>query len=574
MQTLTENVLGEVVFGKDFAEKILEKLNIANGYREKILQSTDSAACFFLLEKIMVLFIEISEMKHSCVSELKENRLFKQAECVIYSIFNVMQDFEKTNSLEKALHRIEFETFPIIEEMTATFYYFNFAALEKETEEEFWNPETGKAKDLWFNRYVAESEKTGEYKYEVSIVVIAFNKWEMTKVCVDSLLKWMPASLNYELILVNHGSTDGVKRFFESVKPTKQLDIKINSCAILNCLHRVIEGKYYLAISNDVIITPNAVENMLRACKDDPKIGYIVPTTPNVSNLQTIDIDDYNSIDELNAVAEKNNVYNPKRHEERVTLCNPLSFYPSSVYFAPDILMGGKIYRIDEHKFAFPDDLVSTLIRRKGYKVILQKDAYCHHIGSATLGTEKTPEEKQQAFKTYNESSRKFKEYYGVNPWAVGRCQHPIFTDGINQRISEIAFEGCINVLGINCGLGSDPLKIKTLYKELKGNTDVHITNYTNIQSFLQDLKTVSDRAEYTEDLPAKLRAEKKESFHYVVLEIPVNKSHHTNDIIEICTELIVKGGVLCLFLIENYSDDNDSLNDYMDYPYNILVKN
>jgi anaerobic ribonucleoside-triphosphate reductase len=140
MEKLTQNVLGEPVFDKGFSEKILEKLNAANDYREEILQSNDAAACFTLLEKIMVIFKEISESKHEFVSELKDNRIFKQAECVVYSIYNIMQDFEKTASLENALHRIEFETFPIIEETIATFIYFNFAALEKESEEEFWNP--------------------------------------------------------------------------------------------------------------------------------------------------------------------------------------------------------------------------------------------------------------------------------------------------------------------------------------------------------------------------------------------------------------------------------------------------
>jgi glycosyltransferase involved in cell wall biosynthesis len=572
MQTLTHNVLGEVVFDTDLSEKILEKLNASNGFRDKILQSADTAACFAFLEKIMVLCLEISEMKQRCVPELHDNRLFKQIESIMYSIINVMQDFEKTASLEKTLYRIEFETFPIIEETIATFTYFNFAALAKESEEAFWNPETGKAKALWFNRYAAESQKTGEYKYELSIIVLAFNNWEMTKQCVDSLLRWMPADLNFELILFNHGSTDGVKRYFESVNPTKQLDIKINSCSLLHTMHRVIEGKYFLQISNDVIMTPNAVENMLRACKDDPKIGYLVPSTPNVSGLQTVDIGEYSSIDEFNILAAKNNVYDPIRHEERVALCNPLAFYPSSVYFAPDVLIGGKIYRIDEHKYAFPDDLTSLLIRRKGYKVVLQNDAFCHHFGSITLGKETTPEEKQKSLDLYNKGCERFKEYYGINPWSIGKCYHPAFSDEITEILSENAFEGRINILGINCGLGSDPLRIKTLYKELFNNSDVHITNYTNMKCFERDLKTVSEKAEYIEDLSAKLKSEKKGSYHYIVLEIPVNKTHHTQEIFNICTELLTDRGVLSIHQIENYDEDNESLTEYVRYPFECLI--
>jgi hypothetical protein len=392
---------------------------------------------------------------------------------------------------------------------------------------------------------------------------------------VESLLKWIPSDLNYELILFNHGSTDGVKSYFESVKPTKQIDIKINSCSLMHCVHRVLEGKYYLQVSNDVIITPNAVENMLRACKDDPRIGYIVPSTPNVSGFQRIDIGEYSTVDELNVLAAKNNIYDPKRHEERVALCNPIGFYPTSLYFEPDILISGKIYRIDEHKYAFPDDLTSFLIRRKGFKVILQKDAYCHHIGSVTLRTEKTDEDKVKSLSIYKKKSEIFKQYYGANPWSVGKC-HVNNISGISDYINNIiVFEGRINILGINCGLGADPLKIKALYKELKGNSDVHITNYTNFSWFETDLKTVSEKAVYTEDLMALLKTEKPESYNHVVMVIPENKEYHTQEFIDMCFDLLIYGGSLFIWLIEDY-DVNDERIDkivYNKYPFEIFVK-
>ncbi|MDR0986633.1 MAG: glycosyltransferase family 2 protein [Ruminococcus sp.] len=571
MKMLDKNILGEIVFDKVTAEKILEKLKSAESYRDNILQSSDSAVCFSQCDEITGIFDEILQLKQD--TELPENRIFKQAECVIYSVQNVAEDFSKHDSLEKAKYRLEFETFPIIEETIATFYYFNFAALDKESEEEFWNPETGKAKDLWCNRYIAESIKTGEYKYELSIMILAYNHCEMTKQCVESLLRWMPEGLNYELILCNHGSTDDVKSYFESVKPTKQLDLKINSCSLLQSLSRLIEGKYYLSISNDVIITPNAVENMLRACKDDPKIGYLVPTTPNVSGYQNTNIGAYTTIEELNILAEKNNIYDPRRHEERVNLCNPASFYPTSVYFAPDILITGKTYRIDEHKYSFPDDLASMLVRRKGYKIVLQRDAYCHHFGSATLSTEVTDNDLIESGNKYKESRRLFKKYYGINPWSVGRVAAPAFIEAMEHVNKLAGIEGHIEILGINSGLGALPLRIKTLYKEITGNTDVHITNYTNFPWFLTDLKTVSDKAVYAEDLMALLKAEKPESYNYVVMEIPANKEYHTREFIDLCTELVVYGGVFAIWCIEDYDINDENVLDYLKYPFRTMLK-
>ncbi|MDR0986631.1 MAG: glycosyltransferase family 2 protein [Ruminococcus sp.] len=571
METLDKNILGEFVFDKETAENILEKLKSAESYHDEVLHSSDSAVCFSLCDEITGNFAEILQLKQE--TKLPENRIFKQAECVIYSLQNVAEDFSKYSSLEKALYRLEFETFPIIEETTATFYYFNFAALDKGSEEEFWNPETGKAKDLYFNRYIADSIKTGEYKYELSVLIIAYNKCDMTKGCVESLLKWMPEDLNYELILCNHGSTDGVKSYFESVRPTKQLDIKINSCSLLQCYLRLVEGKYYLQVSNDVVFTPNAVENMLRACKDDPKIGYLVPSTPNVSGYQETNIGEYTTIEELNVLAEKNNVYDPRRHEERVSLCNPLALYPTNIYFAPDLLIGGRYYRLDEHKYAFPDDLTSTLIRRKGYKAVLQKDAYCHHFGSVTLGDEVTDADKDKSFQKYTLCSKKFKEYYGINPWSIGKAAAPPFFEAMEHVIKLAGIDGHIEILGINCGLGSDPLKIKTLYKEIKGNTDVHITNYTQFPWLLTDLETVSDKAVYAEDLMTLLKAEKPESYNYVVLEIPANLEYHTKEFIDRCTELVVYGGVFSIWCIEDYDINAENVMNYIEYPFHSMVK-
>ncbi|MDR0903340.1 MAG: glycosyltransferase [Ruminococcus sp.] len=570
---MNKNILGEAVFDKVTAEEILEKLALAEGYRDEILHCSDVKVCFSFLDKITEIFSKILEIKESSAVELKKNRLFLQAECAVYSIFNVREDYKKYNSLEKATYRLEFETFPIIEIIIATFTYFNFAALEKSSEEEFWNPETGKAKDLWRNRYIAESIKTGEYKYELSIMVVAFNKWEMTKQCVESLLKWMPADINYELILVNHGSTDGVKTYFESVKPTKQIDIKINSCSIVQCLDKVIEGRYFLSISNDVIMTPNAVENMLRACKEDPKIGFIVPTTPNVSGNQAINIGEYKTADELDVLAAKNNVYNPLKHEERVSLCNPLSFLPTAVYFDPDVYAGGKIYRMDEHKYSFPDDLLSMSVRRKGYKVILQKDAFCHHIGSATLRTETTAQEMNESVKRYVQGAKKYKRYYGIDPWAIGKCFTGSHLIAMLDTIENFGFDGKINVLGINCGLGSDPLKIKDIYKEYKGNTDVHVTNFTNFSRFETDLKTVSERAVYAEDLMALLKAETPESYHHVVMEIPANKEYHTQEFIDQCFDLLTYCGSLFIWCVEDYDEDNECKSNYNAYPFHAIVK-
>ena len=133
---------------------------------------------------------------------------------------------------------------------------------------------------------------------------------------------------------MNHGSTDGTKEYFESIAPTKQLDILINGGG-LGAFTRIIEGKYYLEVTNDVIVTENAIANMIRCMESDEKIAWVVPTTPNVSNFQTIPAE-YKTIDEMHAFARKNNQFSdPYRWEQRARLCNPISLRRTSVAFHP-----------------------------------------------------------------------------------------------------------------------------------------------------------------------------------------------------------------------------------------------
>ena len=82
--------------------------------------------------------------------------------------------------------------------------------------------------DLSKNWYLEEAAQTGKYKYDVSVLILAYNHLDYTRRCVESFLQTVPPDLNYELILVNHGSSDGTKEYFEKIGPHKQLNIAVN----------------------------------------------------------------------------------------------------------------------------------------------------------------------------------------------------------------------------------------------------------------------------------------------------------------------------------------------------------
>lgn len=79
---------------------------------------------------------------------------------------------------------------------------------------------------------------------------------------------------------------------------------------------------------------------------------------------------------------------------------------------------------------------------------------------------------------------------FEIDPWGTGFC----FETFLLERI--VGEEhGHIDILGLNCGLGSNLLKIKEQIKEYCHNVDVKLYNITSDTRYIRDLKGISDEA-------------------------------------------------------------------------------
>lgn len=433
----------------------------------------------------------------------------KKLSAACYSVLDSLRRIRGYKNKAVRLQKIEFELLPLLQEAYQTYYFFQFLAEHPEHLQEYYDKEKAL---LCANSYIDEALERGQYKYEVSFVVLAYNKLEYTRQCVESLLANIPKGLNYELILVNHGSNDGTKEYFESIRPHKQLDIAVNGGG-MGAVGRIVEGEFTIQISNDVIITPHAIENLLACIRSDPQIAWVVPATSNICNLQPIPVN-YSSEEELMDFARQNNKSDPMRWEQRVRLCNPIDIRRNSVFYSSSgLCLNGAQHTLHPvHANSFPDDRVSLYLRRNGYKMILAKDAYCHHFGSVTL---KDEIRQQNEHKYYLEGRQEFFKAFHVDPWGVGFCYDPLFLS--NRVVGEES--GHTEVLGINCGLGSNSLKIKEQIREYCRNPDVRLYNITSDPRYLQDLKGVSDEARIIQKRKAFEAFLAGKRFSYVVWE-------------------------------------------------------
>ena len=463
---------------------LLETINIGIEAGEELLKSAKNKDFIQFQDIIQDLIIMVGRMDLE-IMKFSEDAELKKSEAVtkniLYSLKNI-EIYERSRS-DKLLNKIEFELIPLFQELKVELYYWGFV-YEDETEKQLYFEKN--MKEMCSNKYIDKSEKGGKYKYDLSILIVGYNKLEYTKMCVESLLKNVPSYLNYELILVNHGSNDGTKEYFEKIAPTKQLDLSVNGGGFLS-VTRIIEGKIFLSISNDVIITENAIDNMIRCINSNEKIGCIVPTTSNICNLQTIDEAKYKNFEEMNEFVKNNNKLDVYRWEERFRLCNPLVMGRSRIFYGMDGIHSDRYYFKGGIQ-SFPDDKLSLLLRRKGYKLILQKDAYCHHFGNVTLGEEITKYNSSNQVSFYDSGRTEFRKMFEIDPWGKGMCFEKELINSLNFNKNEH-----VEILGINCGLGSNPLKIKEEIKEKAHNEDVIITNVNLEKTYSEDLKLFSD---------------------------------------------------------------------------------
>lgn len=119
------------------------------------------------------------------------------------------------------------------------------------------------------------SQASERVKGLTSIVVIAFNGLDLTRRCVESILR--NTGGDYELLLVDNGSTDGTSLYFSSVA---------RGAAHVRAIYRdrnegvfartygmkVARGEFICWLDNDVEVGPGWLEPLLQAMAD-PRIG-------------------------------------------------------------------------------------------------------------------------------------------------------------------------------------------------------------------------------------------------------------------------------------------------------------
>lgn len=517
---------------EQLAISILESIQVAQeavGELNDMLLSENNAQA--ITDDLQLLLRELIRIGKQLAQETPDVTLEKNCLCAEHSLNRILS-YIGEGRIDHAQRKVEFELYPILQETYLLFYFWGYVCPDPERMRQYYESERVA---LAANHYIDRAYESGQYQYDLSITVTGYNHLHYTQQCVQSILEHVPEDLNYELVLYNHGSSDGTREYFESIKPHKQFDAYING-GVGSASTRILEGEYILSVSNDVVVTENAIANLLRCIRSDEKIGWVVPQTGNISNYQDID-PPINSLNKAKRFAKNYNRYDPYRHEPRTRLCNPLCMTRSSLFYS-SYGVSPRSYFISTNAQLFPDDLASLLVRRSGYQSILAKDVYCHHYGSVTLKDE-IAVQTRQAF--YDRGRRTFIGVFGIDPWGIGFCYSMDFLALVECKdFTEV------RILGINSGLGSNPLKLKAEYKEKKHNVNAALYYVTDDEVFLSDLKGLGDEARMVTS-PDSIFDEGPQSYHHIVVDGSFRKSKYTIEHINNWLGRLVEGGSLFL---------------------------
>ncbi len=367
----------------------------------------------------------------------------------------------------------------------------------------------------------------------ISIVLLAYNHLDYTKYCIESLLKYA-SHLNFELITIDNGSTDNTKEYFNVLPHVKKVQLEKNQGVArgFNVGFKLAEGKYILAVNNNVVFTENAIDNLLKCIESDKKIGLVVPSSNYASNMQQIECN-YSDLKEMHDFAKKYNLSNIAQWEERIKLVTYTWLIGRDLF--------EKIGWLDEdfNLTGFNDDCLSFIVRRAGYKLILAKDTFVHHFDFITS----FENVQKENFLSINRDT--FRKKFGVDAWNDTKIDS-VFVEVVSYKKKDT-----VTILGIDPLCGGTLLQIKNKFKE---NGVKHINLYTlsHEKKYIADLESICDCILW-DDVEELKNYFTGNLFDYIIIEKSLEEYEDIISLFHTLRNMLKKDGFL-IFSIKNLS--------------------
>ncbi|MGL4911429.1 MAG: glycosyltransferase family 2 protein, partial [Romboutsia sp.] len=299
---------------------------------------------------------------------------------------------------------------------------------------------------------------------------------------------------SYELIIVDNNSTDDTVDYLKSQEDLICIFNEDNKGFAGGCNQgiKIASGDNVLLLNNDIIVTPNWLDNMIFALYSDESIGAVGPITNSCSNFQQVFLPvspEHNNDDFFNFY----NKSDSNKWEERLRLIGFCLLIKKVVV--------DKVGYLDElfSMGNYEDDDYSFRIRKNGYRLLLCRDTFIFHLGSASFS-----KDQDKFINLLNENRQKFLSKWNVDP----NLMMPIRKD-LTSLVKEFGKED-LNLLYVGCSSCSNLLDIKN---ELPNSNLFGIEPDENLVINVSHFADIKIGNEY------KINEFEKKHFDYIIID-------------------------------------------------------
>lgn len=461
------------------------------------------------------------ELKQGSTEELLEN-----VEDTLDELAGTLKE-----DLILAMHLAEYQLLPFLRLARESFYFWGAVYPDPERMKRYYEEEFA----LHYQSPYYSPEQPARYR--LSIVVPGYNHLETTRLCVENILKYADLqALDAELVLIDHGSSDGTLEFFRSVPGAKVIHFKRNvRLYMFAAIPLLCEGEYINYISNDILVTRHWAENLMACLDSDENIALASPLAPNVCNYQTPPVQ-IKDPEEFVRWADEFNRSDPGQWSDRARVMPAIGIFRSAALYQLG-LADPYFYSME-----FWDDDFSLRARRAGWRQVVCGDTACYHFGSTTGG------EAQRKESTLEYGRELFRAKNGVDAWGTGFCYD---YNGVRLLMQCAADRREVTALSVDSGFGDTPLQVRNELRR-QGRT-CRLYQITAQPEYAPDLRPWSDGFALAQgSLPAALRDQfPGERFDLIELERPLGRYENFRGLLQAAGERLAPRGAL-LFRVEN----------------------
>ena len=263
------------------------------------------------------------------------------------------------------------------------------------------------SENTWEIRQQAVDQVIRELYPLVSIIVVTYNNLALNRLCVESVFNDTDYP-NYEVIVIDNGSTDGTQAFLKGLEHQRLTVILNNdnqgfSAANNQGLRQAI-GQYLCMLNNDTVVSGAWLSTLVAYLEANPKIGLVGPVTNAIANEAKIEVG-YRDLSDMPVWAQNYCRQNRGKLEEIAMIAFFCVVMPRKVFIAVGEL--DERYEIG----MFEDDDYNRRVQDAGYLVRLARDAYIHHWQRASfklIGEEKY-------LNIHHENEKKYRAKWALN---------------------------------------------------------------------------------------------------------------------------------------------------------------